>query len=128
MDFLSLFFYRLPQDYIPKKRKKKVSSCIFSQESWCSSTNHVCKYNCMYSILHSYIHSTSKTSTYIFCKSSSHRFFCVRWGVFSPEQLLCGLSDRNQCATHPDYLVGCHILIRRSFKDFSYIDDSIGKN
>ena len=64
MDFLSLFFYRLPQDYIPKKRKKKVPSCIFSQESWCSSTNHVCKYNCMYSILHSYIHSTSKTSIY----------------------------------------------------------------
>ena len=64
MDFLSLFFYRLPQDYIPKKRKKKVPSCIFSQESWCSSTHHVCKYNCMYSILHSYIHSTSKTSIY----------------------------------------------------------------
>ena len=41
MDFLSLFFYRLPQDYIPKKRKKKVPSCIFSQESWCSSTHHL---------------------------------------------------------------------------------------
>ena len=61
--FLSFFIDFLKTTYL-KKRKKKVPSCIFSQESWCSSTNHVCKYNCMYSILHSYIHSTSKTSIY----------------------------------------------------------------
>ena len=66
MDFLSLFFYRLPQDYIPKKKEEKKCRHVFlvKKVGAVLHTMYVLKYNCMYSILHSYIHSTSKTSIY----------------------------------------------------------------
>ena len=106
--FLSFFIDFLKTTYLKKRRKKCRHVFLVKKVGAVLHTMYVNTIVCIVFCTPTYI-VHRKLVKYIFCKSSSHRFFCVRWGVFSPEQLLCGLSDRNQCATHPDYLVGCHI-------------------
>ena len=65
MDFLSLFFYRLPQDYIPKKGRKKCRHVFLVKKVGAVlHTMYVNTIVCIVFCTPKYILSTSKTSIY----------------------------------------------------------------